>query len=337
VTVRFFITIDTEEDGWGEFQTSGHSVENVMQLSRVQEIFDRYGAIPTYLVTYPVVKDCQARELLLDILSRGRCEIGTHCHPWNTPPFREEINERNSMLFNLPYDLVAQKIETLHREIIESFQVTPRCFRAGRWGFGPHVARAIHHLGYQVDTSVIPFVDSRIYGGPDYREAPWHVYRFMPEAILLANPDSCLLEVPVTTGFLQNNFERCHGLTQWLSREIPRRFHLSGILDRARLLNFRWLSPELCNGKDMVALAKTCLRQGCSHLNLSFHSTSLLLGKSPFVRNQTELESFLGSIEQVLQFAADKGLVFSALSSILEEYPTGTMQGTQQSQKVCPR
>lgn len=325
--VKFFITIDTEEDNWGEFETSGQSVENVKQLPGIQEIFDRYNAVPTYLITYPVVKDDRARELLHDILSRNRCEIGTHCHPWNTPPFKEELNEQNSMLCNLPYNLAAQKIETLHREIIESFGITPLCFRAGRWGFGPNVARAMQNLGYRVDTSVTPFVDWGVYRGPDYREAPWQVYRFMPDAILSARYNGCLLEVPATTGFLQNNFKRCNGLVQWLSREIPKRIHLSGILERVRLLNFRWLSPELSSGRDMVALAKSCLRQGCSHLNLSFHSTSLLLGTSPYVQTQAELESFLGSIEQVLQFAADEGLVFSPLSSILEEYPIGSIQG----------
>src|ERR671922_839019 len=101
MAIRLFITIDTEEDEWGEYQSSGHHVENVKQLSRLQEIFDHYGAVPTYLVTYPVVKNGHARELLGNILSRNRCEIGTHCHPWNTPPFEEELNKRNSMLCNL--------------------------------------------------------------------------------------------------------------------------------------------------------------------------------------------------------------------------------------------
>lgn len=73
----------------------------------------------------------------------------------------------------------------------------------------------------------------------------------------------------------------------------------------------------------MVALAKTCLLRGCSHLNMSFHSTTLLPGKSPFVRTQEDLNAFLESIEQVLKFAAANGLVFSALSDVLEDYPMG--------------
>lgn len=325
MTVKFFITIDTEEDGWGRFETSGHSVENVKQLPYIQEIFDRYEAFPTYLVTYSVIKDDRARQLLLDIFSRNRCEIGTHCHPWNTPPFKEELNERNSMLSNLPYDLVAQKIKTLHREIIESFRVIPRCFRAGRFGFNSNVAKIIHDLGYLVDTSVTPFIDWDIYEGPDYQEAPQNIYRFNPEAVLTARSDGCLLEIPVTIGFLQNNFALRYRMMKLMSNSIVRNLHLMGILDRLKFLNFRWLSPEVSSGKDMVALVKTCLHQHCSHLCMMFHSTSLLPGESSFVRTQSDLESFLGSIIQILQFAANEGLVFSPLSGILEEYPSGSM------------
>jgi hypothetical protein len=229
------------------------------------------------------------------------------------------------MLCNLPYHLVVQKIETLHRGIIDSFGMTPRCFRAGRWGFGPHVAEAIHNLGYQVDTSVTPLVDWGVYKGPDYREAPQQVYRFNPDTVLSVRSAGALLEVPVTVGFVQKNFDLCQRMTQWLSGDLAARLHLRGILDRTRVLNFRWLSPELSNGRDMVALAKTRLLLGCSHLNMSFHSTSLLPGKSPFVRTQKDFESFLEDIEQVLRFAAHEGLVFSTLSGLFEENPAGAV------------
>lgn len=324
MTVRFFITIDTEEDEWGEYQSSGHHVENVKQLARLQEIFDHFGAVPTYLVTYPVVKSDLAREVLGDILSKSQCEIGTHCHPWNTPPFEEELGKRNSMLCNLPDQLVLRKIETLDMAITESLGVKPRCFRAGRWGFGSNVANAIQNLGYQVDTSVTPFVDWGNYCGPDFRNAPQQAYRFSPSDVLSMRSDGCLLEVPATIGFLQNNFERCHRLIQSISGSTVRRLRLRGILDRTRMLNFRWLSPELSNGKDMVALAKTCLLRSASYLNMSFHSTTLLPGKSPFVRTHAELESFLRNIEIILQFAANEGLVFANLSDVLREDLTDT-------------
>jgi hypothetical protein len=317
MTARFFITIDTEEDDWGAYRSSGFTVENISQISRLQSLFDRYGAIPTYLVTYPVVTSDAARRVFLDILARNRCEIGAHCHPWNTPPFEEEISVRHSMLCNLPYSTVHKKIAVLQDEITRSLGVVPKSFRAGRWGFGSDVAAAIHQLGFRVDTSVTPLIDWTAYAGPDYGNAPLCTYKFSPIAIQSPVQDGPLLEVPATVGFLQRNYELCRRVIGW--RGAASRLHVRGILDRAGLVNLRWLSPELSSDKDMLALAKTSLLRDCSYLNMTFHSTTLLPGKSPYVRTPADLELFLGSIELVLKFAADAGLIFSSLAQAAED------------------
>jgi hypothetical protein len=317
MTVRFFITIDTEEDDWGAYRTSNFSVENIAQIPRLQSLFDRYGAVPTYLLTYPVVTNDSARGVFRDILARERCEIGAHCHPWNTPPFEELINARHSMLCNLPSDTVARKIELLKSEITQALGVVPISFRSGRWGFGPHVAAALQQFGFRVDTSVTPFVDWSVYEGPDYRVAPLCKYRFNASDIQTPVPNGSLLEVPATIGFLQQNYELCRRVIGW--RAATSRLHMIGILERAGLVNLRWLSPELSTGKEMVRLAKTSLARGCSYLNMTLHSTTLLPGKSPYVRTEEDLETFLGHIELLLQFAANEGLAFSPLAKALEE------------------
>ena len=317
MTVRFFITIDTEEDDWGAYRSSGFSVENIAQIPRLQNLFDRYGAIPTYLVTYPVVTSDAARAVFLDILAKNHCEIGAHCHPWNTPPFEEEINARHSMLCNLPRETVVKKIAVLKEEITQSLGLVPQCFRSGRWGFGPHVAVALQQLGFRGDTSVTPFVDWSDYAGPDYRTAPLGMYRFGSGNIQAADPSGSLLEVPATIGFLQRNYELCRRVVRW--RAATSRLHLIGILERAGLVNLRWLSPELSTGREMVRLAKTYLAHGCSYLNMTLHSTTLFPGKSPYVHTAADLDTFLGHIEILLQFAATEGLVFSPLSQALDD------------------
>ncbi len=314
---RFFITIDTEEDDWGQYRSSGFSVENIGQIPRLQELFDRYGAIPTYLLTYPIVTSEVARGTFLDILARQRCEIGAHCHPWNTPPFEEEINARHSMLNNLPYSTVTKKIGVLQNQITQSIGVAPRSFRAGRWGFSPLVAAAIHELGFRIDTSVTPFVDWSPSAGPDYREAPDYPYQFNPDAVHAVAHDGCLLEVPATVGFLQSNYKLCRRVLR-LGR-LASGLHVRGILERTGIVNLRWLSPELSSGKDMLALARICLRRGYQDLNMTFHSTTLLPGRSPYVSSAADLETFLASIEMVLTFAASGGFVFSPLSAALED------------------
>jgi hypothetical protein len=314
---KFFISIDTEEDDWGEYRSSGFSLDSLQVLPRVQEIFDAYGAVPTYLVTYPVVQEQRAREFFLEQLALKRCEIGAHCHPWNTPPFVEEINERHSMLCNLPYPTVKSKISNLREEIVRSMGVAPVCFRAGRWGFGPAVAAAIHELGFRVDTSVCPYIDWSLSSGPDYRDAPTYSYRFSPAEILTVSPNGALLEVPATIGFLQGNEKFCKRAIR--AQGLARRLHIRGLLDRTRIVNLRWLSPELSSACDMITLAKRLLRTGCAYLNMSFHSTTLVPGKTPFVRTAEDLQQFLRSIDDLLKFVAGQGVVFGGLSQSLQD------------------
>jgi len=314
VTIAVFITVDTEEDNWGDYRKRGQRAENIRQIPLVQELFDRYGAIPTYLVNQAVAEDQGAVKILKNILNKGRCEIGAHCHPWNTPPFSEGNPDVCSMLSALKPETVKAKIESLHNSISTAFGFSPKCFRAGRWAFGPHVARAILDLGYEVDTSVTPFIDWVSDGGPDFSTAPTDAYAFDPENVMAPKDKGPLLEVPATIGFLQRPFHLCASVHKRIAGSFLSRFHILGALDKARLLNLRWLSPEMSSGQEMVRLCKTLIHRGCNFLNLTFHSTSLLPGKSPFVTSEAELRSFLDDIETFLAFTSSHEMRFSGLS-----------------------
>jgi hypothetical protein len=88
--MNFIITIDTEEDDWGSFNTTGQSLRNIEQIPRLQSLFDEYKVRPTYVITYPVATDKTTLGILKRIAEDDKCEIGVHCHPWNTPPFMEK-------------------------------------------------------------------------------------------------------------------------------------------------------------------------------------------------------------------------------------------------------
>jgi hypothetical protein len=318
VAASVFITIDTEEDQWGDYVSKNNSVENVYRLPELQRLFNRYGAIPTYLIDYPVASDNEAVDILSRFQGLGQCEIGMHCHPWNTPPIKEEICAHNSMMCNLEPALVNSKLETLHAKIEKQFGKSPSSFRTGRWGFGPSVADSLIGLQYKIDTSVSPFVDWSADGGPDYDCAPTRAYRFEPQEIFKPIPDGRLMEVPATVGFYQKNFRRCHRTLKWINAHTSQKLRLKGIFDRLGLLNFRWLSPELSSGKDMVRLAQACIDNGSKYLNMSFHSNSMLPGCGPFVKDRDGLDRFLKAIETFLRFAENKNLVFAPLSSAWE-------------------
>jgi hypothetical protein len=311
---KLIITIDTEEDSWGDYRHEGNAVDNIARIPRLQALFDRYGAKPTYLVNWPVITDRRACQIFKEIHAAGGCEIGTHCHPWNTPPFEEDISGVNSMMCNLPAKLVNAKVANLAAATEERLHVRPTSFRAGRWGFGRYVAEALIEQGYAVDSSVCPTVDWRNEFGPDYSCAPDRPYRFNPDRILVPDVQGQLLEIPASMGFLQKQDTMLRKLIGVLTSPVSRRLHLNGILERIGLLNFRWLSPEVSSAADMITLSRALISKGCTVLNLSFHSTSLLPGLSPYVQSQSDLDHFLHRIEDVLAFAAGNHIKFSTLS-----------------------
>jgi hypothetical protein len=302
------VSIDTEEDDWGGYTLDSFSVDNIQRIPRLQDLFDKYGVVPTYLVTYPVATDETSIKILGEIAKGGRCEIGTHPHPWNTPPVDEERNERNSFINNLPRELQFRKISTLHETICRNFRITPTSYRSGRWGFNGDVAGNLSRLGYLVDSSIIPYTDWSEYHGPDYT--------FLSAKPHALSPGSCdcepnrypLIEIPPSVGYLQKDQEACNRLYYRILGSPLKHLSMIGLLYRMRLLNREWLSPEKSSGPNMVKLAERMMKNGHQVLNLFFHSSSLLENRSPFVRTGKDAEEFLRRIEMFLAFARDRAI-----------------------------
>ena len=91
--VKLVVTVDVEEDQWGIVPHCHATARNVYRLPTLQKLLNEFGIVPTYLLTYPVVRDPHAVGILREIFDAGECEIGTHCHPWNTPPYEEPLNK----------------------------------------------------------------------------------------------------------------------------------------------------------------------------------------------------------------------------------------------------
>jgi peptidoglycan/xylan/chitin deacetylase (PgdA/CDA1 family) len=311
------ITIDTEEDNWGDYSSEGSTVENILKIPRLQDIFDKFNVKPTYLVTYPVAKDEKAVSILKDILDKGKCEIGTHCHPWNTPPFEEETNDRNSMLCNLPEDLQFRKIKSLHNTIVRKFGIEPVSFRAGRWGYNGSVARNLYKLGYKVDTSVLSFTNWTSEFGPDFSEIGPRAYRFSLEDINNESKNGGFMEVPATIGYLQKDFEFSNFLLKLFKRGPVRKLRLVGILDKLNILNKVWLSPENSDSKAMIKLARRMMNNKYNLINMFFHSTSLKAGQSPYVKTVNDEVRFTNCIKDFLSFTQDAGIEPVTLSDLV--------------------
>ena len=225
----FIISIDTEEDNWDNYNEPP-SFQNVQQIPKLQRLFDKYSVKPTYLVTHAVALHKESASILKEINNKQKCEIGTHLHPWNTPPIREVINEKNSMLCNLSKKLQYEKLKSIHNQITEVFDVSPSSFRAGRYAFGNDMAVNLERLNYSIDSSITPFVDWSGFYGPNFSEFSLLMpYRFASNEIKGPIKGGPILEVPITAGFRQSNFLLANYFLTRFKKKPFKYFHLIGI------------------------------------------------------------------------------------------------------------
>jgi hypothetical protein len=294
------VVVDTEEEfDWdAPFSRSHTSVEAMRQLGRAQRLFDQLRVCPTYVIDYPVATQAPGFEQLREWVSQKRCTVGAHLHPWVTPPFDEEVNNRNSFTCNLPPSLQDRKIRELAAAIEAHLDVKPRTFKAGRYGIGEATVATLEALDFEVDASVNPHMDFRPLEGPDFTG-------FDSRPFWLGSV-ARMLEVPCTQGYV--GWARAAGdpLRRVAERGVLKALRAPGILARAGAVNRVMLSPEGNSLAEMRALTRTLLGDGLRVFSLTFHSPSVAPGHTPYVRSQADLDAFLTRIEKYLEFFFDE-------------------------------
>ena len=286
--------IDTEEEfDWRSPPNSAsRAVTNVQSIPLLQAIFDRYAVTPAYLVDHPVAATPEAAGLLRSIAEDGRCEIGAHLHPWVTPPVEEKVDLWHSFACNLPPDLERRKIETLTSLIRKAFGRAPTIFKAGAYGIGRHTPRILAELGYEVDSSLVPFTDFTAIGGPNFQG--WTGQPF--------ETAEGIVEIPLSAGFSGRFAHYGQDLFPRLERPIGRTFHLPGIAARLALLERLRLSPEGHTLAEMVRLTDAALARSERLFMLTLHSSTLLPGATNYVQTPSQLKNFLQRIEDYLRY-----------------------------------
>lgn len=312
--MKLVVTIDAEEDQWGWAPSGRLSTENIQHIPALQNLFEAYGVIPTYLLTYPVAADSVAAGLFREMSEAGRCEVGMHCHPWTTPPHEELISRYNSMLCNLPPSLQFRKLQQLCDLLCEQVGRPPIAFRSGRWGFTHETAGILARLGCRVDTSITPYTSWTASGGPDFSSYSPHTFAFSSVDLSRNDSDGDMLEVPVTIGYVGGSFSRCHELQARLNKPPFQRLHLAGVLAKLGLLRGVWLSPERETPARLIRLMRQSMREGCRLVNLFFHSSSLKVGCTPFVRTPDEKQQLLRSLSTILECCQEFGIRSAPLS-----------------------
>ena len=293
-------SIDTEEDNW--VASRSVTLRNIAELPRMHRRMSGLGLRMTYFTAYSVVEDPSTAAIMRDLRGDGT-EIGAHLHPWNTPPIDEEWVPRNTMLKNLSGDLQRRKIELLTERITEQVGVRPTAFRAGRFALGPSTVAALADCGYRVDSSVMPGVDwSGTDDGPDFRAAPLSVYRVAASSdVTTPAADGPLVEVPLSIGYNRWPFDRWARVQQWLSAGLVRRSGLGALASRAGLVRKVTMSPEGNRTRDVIQLARLLVQHGQRHVQIIWHSPSIVPGLTPFCVNAAEVEQFYRLVADVVE------------------------------------
>jgi len=309
------IVVDTEEEfDWSKpFSRAARSTTAISAQALAHALYDRFGVVPTYVIDYPVATDPLSIDVLGGLAARGEAEIGAHLHPWVTPPNDELVSTHNSYHCNLPPERERAKIISLTEAITHHFGRRPTIFKAGRYGFGANTQAALIEQGYAIDTSFVPHVNFGGDGGPSYIGAPDQPFWLDREA--------GLFEVPLTSGFI--------GLAAGFGPQIAPLFdhraalalRMPGALAKLGLVARSRLTPEGVSANEQCRLIKAMVARGRRVFVLTYHSPSLAVGHTPYVRSQAELDAFLGRIETVLRFfQRDIGGTFTTLTALRDQF-----------------
>lgn len=307
------VVVDTEEEfrwdrPFDRAQVATTSIAGQPRLHR--EVYDRHGIVPTYMIDYPVAASAAAVATLSSLVRDGQCEIGTHLHPWVSPPHEEDVNTFNSYAGNLAPGLERAKLATLTATIADAFGRAPTAFKAGRYGVGPATADSIAALGYEIDASVVPYTSFEADGGPDFRA-------FGPQPYWFEAGGRTLLELPVTGGYCGWLGAAGPSLHRLSLQPAAAALRLGGVLARSRAVERIRLSPESASAAAMERLSRALVAGGERVLTLTYHSPSLAPGHTPYVRSSAELDAFIASIGRYCRFFEEElGGEFLSLSAL---------------------
>ncbi len=298
------VVVDAEEDfDWSlPLRSTAHSTGCMGNIRELQQIVGAYGIVPSYLLTYPVLDDDDVVRILLRQLDRGQCDVGVQLHPWVNPPFDGKDGRGMSFCGNLAAGLEERKLVALKRRFVERFGRAPRLYRAGRYGLGPDTASLLEKHGFTVDTSLAPRTDATGEGGPDHSRHDFEAFWFGERRRLLELP--LCRSVVGWGGMLAPPAYRALARATW--RSTPARRRIAGLVTRLRFAERITLSPEGNDPAAMLRLLRRLRARGQTAFALSFHSSSLAVGRNPYVRTRTELHGFYDRLSALLEAMAGR-------------------------------
>jgi hypothetical protein len=221
-----------------------------------------------------------------------------------TPPFSEAVNAHNSYACNLPPALEKAKLQQLHELVAKRIGVEAQIYRAGRYGAGGVTPEFLRQLGIRIDSSVRSNFDYSAQGGPNFARCS-----LVPYWVKTGE----LLELPVTSIFAG----AFRSMGPFLFDQVFGSDTMRSMLARGGMLERIALTPEGIPAEKAILAIDTAIEARLPVLNFSFHSPSLAVGHTPYVRNEAQLEQFFAWWETIFAHLKARGVMPASVGDII--------------------
>ncbi|NPV45608.1 MAG: hypothetical protein HPY69_01515 [Armatimonadetes bacterium] len=309
--VHVILSIDTEGDNlWADQR--GRSFDNIEALGEFQTFCEGLGLRPTYLVAHEVIADEKARDTILRLEKNGNCEIGSHLHAWLTPPPYAPLDELGTypFLHEYPQEMRAAKLERLTEDLEDVLGRRPTSYRGGRWSIEAFTMGRLESLGYAVDTTVTPFVSwirtlGAAEGGPNCTTAPHTPY--YPHSADPMRPGAMrILEVPTSH---RPPLRATDGLYRWAGSALGGHRWAWSVVGRGLgVLIGKVISPNpaVTPTEGLLRVAGRILQEEPAVLNLCIHSSELVAGGAPWIREASDAKAVRQRFRDVVGFLSSR-------------------------------
>jgi hypothetical protein len=279
--------------------------------NRLQPMFNKYGARPTYLVANNVLEDSGCVEVLSSL--KGRYELGAHLHGDFIEPQKRIFNYNGAKAWDNQYQYSREieygKMKNLTELFKRRFNRQPLSFRAGRFSAGSNTIQILSELGYKVDTTVTPnMVWKDRTRNLDFKRAPDQPYYPDPYC-LTKEGHSDILEVPIS-------------------------------LLKRPFFKPLWLRPTFSPLSTMIEIMKTykerCKDRRYTVHNMMFHNVEIYPNASPYTSCEDKCQHYIRSIEAVLDYCASKKIGFITLFELYKLYPAARTPRLFRRKRIRP-
>jgi hypothetical protein len=293
------LTIDTEEEwNWSSgFSQAPGGVANICEgLIPFHELCKSYGLKPTYFTNFSVLNDSKASPIIRKIAADPSSEIGLHIHPWNTPPFDNQQTSypRHSFLHNLSRELAIAKIQSVFNAFYKE-GIVPTSFRGGRYSTSPHIQQFLAENSIIADASVMPFTSWVDDGAPNFENR-----NLIPVRRQFAGDSRFIWELPLTLAFTRGPEQFWRHVFRRLSCKPFSRFRMIGVIERFFCKRI-WLNLENPLTDRIPLLLSKLKTRKLPHINITLHSSSLIVGQSPYTKNQHHLNLLKLRLKQCVE------------------------------------